>query len=108
GTITLVSGQTDNTNDAGLYQPAALGDFVWQDTNGNGLQDSGEPGINNVTVNLLQGSTVVATTTTNSSGIYGFTGLTPGSYTVQFVAPSGYVFTTANVGTNDAIDSDAN
>ena len=109
GTITVISNQTDNTNDAGLYQPAALGDFVWEDLNANGLQDTGEPAISGVTVQLLNSSNVViGTTTTNASGIYSFTNLAPGSYTVQFTAPSGYTFTTANVGSNDAIDSDAN
>jgi hypothetical protein len=50
----LVSGQTDNTVDAGLYRPASIGDFVWEDLNGNGQQDSGEPGIVGATVNLLR------------------------------------------------------
>src|SRR5258705_11280742 len=44
---------------------------------------------------------------TNGSGIYAFTGLAAGQYQVQFVAPSGNVFTTANVG-SDTTDSDAN
>ena len=34
------------TADFGYYvEPAALGNFVWYDTNDNGLQDAGEPGI---------------------------------------------------------------
>src|SRR5207249_438602 len=36
-----------NTNRLG-----ALGDFVWYDINGNGIQDSGEPGVPGVTVQL--------------------------------------------------------
>jgi SdrD B-like domain len=36
--------------------PSALGDFVWNDVNGNGIQDSGEPGINGVILKLYQGS----------------------------------------------------
>src|SRR5258705_3189829 len=42
---------------------------------------------------------------TNGSGIYAFTGLAAGQYQVQFVAPSGNMFTTANVG-SDTTDSD--
>ena len=38
--------------DAGLYRPASLGDYVWEDLNGNGQQDNGEPGIDGVTVRL--------------------------------------------------------
>jgi hypothetical protein len=29
-----------------------IGDFVWNDLNSNGIQDTGEPGLNGVTVNL--------------------------------------------------------
>ncbi|MFM7842722.1 MAG: SdrD B-like domain-containing protein, partial [Planctomycetota bacterium] len=107
GSYTLSSGQTNNTIDAGFYQLAALGDFVWHDLNANGQQDSGEPGISGVAVSLLDSSdNVVGTTTTSSSGAYAFSGLVPGSYSVRFTTPSGYVATTANAG-NDATDSDA-
>jgi hypothetical protein len=37
-TTTLVSGEDDDTWDAGLYRPASLGDLVWEDTDGDGLQ----------------------------------------------------------------------
>ena len=85
---------------------AALGDFVFEDTNKNGQQDTGEPGIPNVTVTLLSGTTVVGTTATNGSGLYSFTGLTPGTpYSVSFTAPTGYTATGQNIG-NDATDSD--
>ncbi len=66
-TITLVSGQNDPTWDAGLFQPAALGDFVWNDLNANGVQDAGEPAIDGVTVKLYKASdptTAISTTTT--------------------------------------------
>jgi hypothetical protein len=89
------------------YRPASIGDFVWDDLNGNGQQDSGEPGIGGVTVKLLDaGGATIATTTTNASGLYAFSDLAPGSYTVQFVTPGGYVATAANVG-GDSSDSDA-
>ena len=90
-------------------QPATIGDFVWQDTNGNGIQDAGEPGISNATVRLLDvSSNLLATTTTTTNGAYAFTNLVPGTYLLQFVAPSGFVFTAQNAGTNTAVDSDAN
>jgi len=106
-TIVVNSCDDNLTIDAGLYQKASLGDRVWFDTNGNGLQDTGEAGAAGVTVKLLDaGGNVVATTTTDASGNYLFSNLDPGQYAVQVVAPSGYKFTTANAGTNDAIDSD--
>ena len=89
--VTLVSGQNDPTIDAGFYKLASLGDFIWNDLNANGIQDSGEPGITGATVNLLNGTgTQIATTTTNASGVYSFTGLIPGTYAIQVVKPAGY------------------
>ena len=110
--VTLASGENNTTLDAGVYTPASIGDKVFEDKNGNGQQDGGENGIPNATVELytcvggVQGA-FVASTTTNASGIYSFTGLKPGDYIVQFITPGGgYTQTTANVGA-DASDSDA-
>ena len=88
---------------------ASMGSRVWCDSNGNGLQDSGELGVSGVAVNLLNGNNqLVASATTNASGDYSFTALTPGSYLVEFVKPVAYGgFTLANQGCNDALDSDA-
>ncbi|WP_144051542.1 SdrD B-like domain-containing protein, partial [Fibrisoma limi] len=108
--VTLASGQTNTSVDAGFsLLTASLGDLVFEDTNANGQQDAGEAGIAGVSVQLLANGSVtpVASTTTNASGVYSFTGLTPGvSYTVVFATPTGYTATVANVG-NDATDSDA-
>ncbi|MBL8474054.1 MAG: carboxypeptidase regulatory-like domain-containing protein, partial [Rhodocyclaceae bacterium] len=110
GTTAVVSltGGTDNLSvDAGLYQKASIGDRVWQDTNGNGIQDAGEAGVSGVTVKLLNaGGSVVATTSTNASGNYLFSGLTPGDYAIQVVAPAGMSISAKDQGTNDAADSD--
>jgi hypothetical protein len=50
----LYSGQHDH----GAIPPcnASIGDLVWNDQNGNGLQDAGEPGIQGVTVKLYNGA----------------------------------------------------
>ncbi|MBP3959943.1 isopeptide-forming domain-containing fimbrial protein [Gemmata sp. G18] len=95
----------------GELPPATVGDFVWHDLNGNGLQDVGEPGLGGLPVTLAgtnpDGSSFSLTTTTSGGGLYSFANLRPGSYTVQFTAPVGYVFTLLNVGADDTIDSDA-
>ena len=82
-----------------MYVPeATIGDFVWNDVKKNGIQDSGEPGIPGVKVDLLDsGNNVVKTTTTDSSGKYSFTVL-PGDYHVKFTTPAGYVFTLQDQG----------
>ncbi len=95
-----------------IAQPASVGDFVWEDANGNGLQDVGEAGIANVTVNLYDdNSQLVQTTRTDSSGKYLFTDVRAGVYYIGFDTaslPTGYVLSPANAGSDDAIDSDAN
>ncbi len=95
--------------DAGLYRTGAdLGDRVWYDANANGRQNEGEAGIAGVPVTLYdQSNNAVATTTTDSNGNYLFGNLTSGTYSVGFTAPSGYAFSPANQGADDAVDSDA-
>jgi hypothetical protein len=108
--VTLQSGQNNPNVDAGLYKLAELGDKVWYDTNKNGVQDAGEAGVQGVKVSLLDAAgNVVTTQTTDASGNYLFTSLKPGTYSVQFdktTLPTGYVFTSQDVG-SDAADSDA-
>lgn len=106
--VSLLAGEINRTVDAGIYCPASLGDFVWNDTNQNGVQNAGEPGIQGVTVKLYAcDGTELATTVTDINGFYGFTGLKPGSYYVGFTSPAGYVFTLLNQGGDPALDSDA-
>ncbi|WP_348697802.1 SdrD B-like domain-containing protein [Duganella fentianensis] len=108
GTVTVAAGQSVTNFDAGLYQKATIGDKVWYDTNGDGIKQSTELGAANVTVALLnEKGVVVATDVTDSSGAYLFTDLGPGKYSVKFTAPSGYMFTKQDQGTNDSVDSDA-
>jgi uncharacterized repeat protein (TIGR01451 family) len=107
--VTLSCGTTTGSIDAGMYLPVSIGNYVWQDSNGNGLQDSSESGISGVTVKLLNaGGSVLEQTQTNNAGDYSFTNLVPGTYVVQFIAPGGYDFTTQGVGSNVAINSAAN
>jgi protocatechuate 3,4-dioxygenase beta subunit len=95
-------------NTTALANQANLGDRVFLDANGNGVQDAGELGIGGVVVNLLDanGTPTGLTTTTDASGNYSFANINAGTYTVQFVAPSGEVFTKTGQGTI-ATDSNA-
>jgi len=88
---------------------ASLGDYVWYDANGNGVQDAGETGVPGVTVTLYtcSNNTVVAVQVTNLNGLYLFTGLNPGSYYVGFsTLPTGYTFSPKDMGGDDTKDSD--
>ena len=93
-----------------------IGDFVWQDNNQNGCQDPGEPGIENVQVDLYRecgaNKEFIETKFTDQNGKYLFTDLCAGQYTVSFHTPSGYTHTLANQTCNvngqpsDSTDSD--
>ena len=53
---------------------------------------AGEAGAPGVTVRLLDaGGSVLAATTTDASGNYGFAGLAPGGYRIAVALPSGNV-----------------
>jgi hypothetical protein len=106
---TLVAGENDLTWDMGMYRPASLGDFAWNDINGNGIQDSGELGVSGVGVTLYNAASVaVRTTTTSVAGQYRFTNLVPGVYHVGFTLPAGFSISPQDQGGDDAKDSDVN
>ena len=88
--------------------PAGLGNFVWEDLNGNGLQDASEPGIAGALVSLhSDAGTVLAQQQTGADGRYLFADLDAGTYYLHFATPEGFVPTAADMGTDDATDSDA-
>ncbi|HMV51260.1 MAG TPA: SdrD B-like domain-containing protein [Blastocatellia bacterium] len=67
-----------------------LSGYVYCDTNNDGVKDSGEAGIGNVQIRLLDsGGTVADTTLTDGSGLYKFNISKPGTYSVQEIQPSG-------------------
>jgi SdrD B-like domain len=97
--ITLDPGAYDPTWDAGLYQLVSLGDLVWEDTNNNGVVDSGEGGLAGVPVLLFtdtagdgapDSAKALAATSTDADGRYRFDGLLPGRYLVEITPPQGY------------------
>lgn len=56
--------------------PIEIGNRVWTDTDSDGVQDAGEAPISGLTVQLVQGSTVIATATTDANGNYYFSNAT--------------------------------
>jgi YVTN family beta-propeller protein len=55
---------------------------------------------------LTEAGQVAGSTFTDSSGAYRFENLAAGTYRLLVTAPSGFVFTTPNRGTDDTLDSD--
>lgn len=81
--------------------------IVWNDLNRNGIRDNGEPGIGGATVNLIAvGLGPVESTNTGASGLYQFSSLSEGDYSIQVILPSGYTFTAKDQGNDDSVDSD--
>jgi hypothetical protein len=91
-----------------VQEVAAIGDTVWLDNDQDGIQDAGEPGFPDVTVNLYNClDSLIATMTTDANGFYKFDGLIPGDYYVEFIAPESYDISPQDQGADDAVDSDA-
>jgi serine-aspartate repeat-containing protein C/D/E len=116
--VNLAAGEINTTVDGGfVFNQGSIGDYVFFDKNGNGVQDAADTGVAGVTVTLKgagfdgifgTADDTLNTTTTDSSGHYLFSNLDSFlDYTVKFSGqPSGYAFTARNVG-DDALDSDA-
>jgi hypothetical protein len=108
-------GTANHTVDFGFTPPYAVGDMAFRDTNSNGLQDAGEPGVPRVTATLQTPTggpvthpdgTPVAPVTTDPVGHYVFDDLAAGAYRVAFSGiPAGYRFTTQQVGLDPEVDS---
>ena len=103
-TVNLTAGEDFNDADFAFQQQnATIGDFVWNDLNGNAVQDGGEPGIPGVTIYLdLNGNGVIdggePFSTSDGAGAYDITNLPTGTYTVRVdptTIPSGFIFTGA-------------
>ena len=93
---------------APLPQTATVGDRVWIDADGDGIQDANETGLPGVTVTLYSAdSPFVDQTTSDENGDYIFQNLSPGEYYLLFSGePSGFNPTTKNAGSDGGVDSD--
>ena len=101
------------TIDAGVVPLVAMGDYVWIDTNGDGIQDAGEAPLAGVTVTLYNpdgtlardaNGVLVAPAVTDADGFYLIDNLLPGDYYATFRLPADYTFTVTGSGTS-ATDS---
>ncbi len=90
----------------------SIGDFVWKDLNADGMQDSGEPGVEDVIVMLMDcDGNGIQMDTTDSNGNYSFENLPLGNYQIQFdlsLLDDACTFTIMNMDGDDILDSDAN
>ena len=74
--------------DVVMVLPGRLGDKVWLDLNGNGLQDGEEGGIPGVTIELLKDDNILTSTVSDQYGYYVFEELYPAEYTLRVTWPA--------------------
>jgi hypothetical protein len=114
-TAVLQTGVNDHTYDIGFHlniTPVGMGNYVWIDTNKNGVQDPREAPLAGVAVTLYNpdGSPAknivgdVATAITDANGLYFIDNLAPGSYYARFTLPEGYTFTTTSSRKSTAVN----
>jgi uncharacterized repeat protein (TIGR01451 family) len=80
-----------------------FGDRVWEDSNNDGIQDPGEPGIPGVLVRLYNDANndsipdgpAWLTTTTDANGNYLISGYPPANFILGFLKPANYGFSTS-------------
>ena len=118
--VTLNNFAFDLSWDLGLYPSAngAIGNYVWNDVNGNGIQDeANSEGINGVKIYLYDNnnptvildSVITANDVNGNSGYYLFSGVPAGNYFLELDLPTGVTYTLqGSTGTSDPADSDFN
>lgn len=78
----LGAGQEIGTIDFGYRAQTLLGQHVWLDLDGDGARETGEPGLEGVTVVATGPQGARVTTVTDENGAYLFENLVPGEWTV--------------------------
>ncbi|HWB09340.1 MAG TPA: SBBP repeat-containing protein, partial [Pirellulales bacterium] len=121
GTVNFNSGVggADNVTANGVWDgflwglttlPTRIAGIAWNDENSDGIRQSSEPGVPGVGVLLFVGppgsGTQVASTVTDTLGLYSFNGVAVGkNYYVQVVTPPADSFSPEDAGTDPTIAS---
>ena len=98
------------TNEDNISQTYKIEGTAWEDSNKNGMRDSGEPNLSGISVKLINsGGAVEKTSTTDANGRYSFAGISSGSYSVIFEYDTSKYVVTAyqKQGVNLNVNNDA-
>lgn len=106
-TFTLNPGGSKTDLGAGYYPMATVGNRVWYDENGNGIQEEAEASAEGITVQVYNlENELVDEATTDAEGIYEVEYLQKETYYLKFEAPAGMNFTFADASDDEDKDSD--
>jgi len=91
----ITSNQDFGNRLATLPSKGSILGLKFNDLNGNGAKDPGEPTLSGWTIELKNASTlaVISTTTTGADGSYSFLNITPANYVLSEVVKSGWTQT---------------
>ncbi|WP_324176003.1 SdrD B-like domain-containing protein [Staphylococcus pseudintermedius] len=101
-------GFTNNASGGIGKEVYKVGNYVWHDSNQNGIQELGEEGVGGVTVEVFDTATntKVGQAVTNADGSYLITNIPNGTYRVEFSnIPDQYKVSPSNQGGDDQKDS---
>jgi uncharacterized repeat protein (TIGR01451 family) len=93
--VTVLAGQTSTATPVGFQARGTLSGHLFNDVNGNGLQDPGEPNLPGLTVTITDANGAVITLISDANGDY-TTSVPAGPTTVTVAGPNGAISTTGN------------
>ena len=118
--FTLTSGEDEVDNDFGNFQPGTKSGTKFNDLNGDGVWDAGEPGLAGWTINVYadDGNGILSATEyaagavgsgglTDSNGLYTVSGLIPGDYIACEVLQAGWTQSFPTSGADCTVSSGA-
>jgi len=99
--LTLSSGEQAGVADFASVRASSISGVAFQDLDGNGARSPGEPGLNGVTIELIDPADgqVLQSLQTVDDGGYAFEDLLPGTYAVREAAYAGWMVTGPATGT---------
>jgi protocatechuate 3,4-dioxygenase beta subunit len=87
-TVDITSGANATDRNFGNFELGEISGLKFEDVNANGVQDGGEPAIEGWNITLT--GPINNSTLTDSNGLYKFTGLTNGTYTIGEIINDGW------------------
>lgn len=111
--VTIFTNSTvENADFGGIRDYMKIGNRVWHDINGDGIQDSNEPGWGEIILNLVDAtnSEVIYTALSSNNsldlGAYEIPYIPEGNHYIQFILPDSLCLTKFHTGSDNTLDND--